>query len=317
MDRLVGEAALVAQPAVVDARVLTGEHPHDLVVANGELDVALRGTQRADPAGALDVPRARTEAVGPAGQGAHRAQLDDVSGERGAVRVPVEGTDERVGAALGEDQLPVLGDLLREADAAVAEDAPLAVDRDQGGERERFLEVAFGLHDAGQALPPAEGDVLQRALPPLVADGAVERMVDEQELDDRVLRRLHPVGRGVNDHAVADGRRAGGLQLRNALDLDQAHPAGPDRGAELRLVTEERDLDVAGLGGVDEHRALVRLDLPAVDRDRDCLALRPRHTQGSRPGSPRSRPRSPGGTSRSARRPASPSRRRARTGSCR
>ena len=35
---------------------------------------------------------------------------------------------------------------------------------------------------------PAERDVLQRALAALVADRAVERMVDEQELDDRLLR---------------------------------------------------------------------------------------------------------------------------------
>ena len=33
---------------------------------------------------------------------------------------------------------------------------------------------------------PAEGDVLQRALAALVADRAVERVVDEQELDDRL-----------------------------------------------------------------------------------------------------------------------------------
>ncbi len=39
---------------------------------------------------------------------------------------------------------------------------------------------------------PAEGDVLQRALAALVAHRAVERMVDEQELDDGVLRLAGP-----------------------------------------------------------------------------------------------------------------------------
>ncbi len=98
------------------------------------------------------------------------------------------GADERVGAALGEDQLPVLGDLLAEAHAAIAEDAALAVDRDQRRERERLDEVALGLDHAAAAQAPAERDVLQRALAALVADRAVERVVDEQELDDRVLR---------------------------------------------------------------------------------------------------------------------------------
>jgi hypothetical protein len=41
VDRLVGEAALVAQPAVVDLLVVAREHAHDPVVADGERDVAL------------------------------------------------------------------------------------------------------------------------------------------------------------------------------------------------------------------------------------------------------------------------------------
>ena len=258
VDRLVGEAAAVAQPAVVDLGVVAPEHAQDAVVADGEADVALAGAQRAHRARALDVPRARAEAVGLRGQRAHRAQLDDVAAEGRDVGVAVEGRDEGVRAALLEDQLVVLGDLLAEAHAAVAEDAALAVDGDQGAERERLLEVALGLDEARAPAAPAEGDVLQRALAALVAHRAVERVVDEQELDDRLLRLLDAVGLGVDDHAVLDRRRAAGLQLRDALDLDQAHAARADRGAELGLVAEDRDLDVAVLGGVDQHRVLGR-----------------------------------------------------------
>src|SRR6476619_6363587 len=104
--------------------------------------------------------------------------------------MPVEGRVVGVRAALLEDQLGVLADLLAEAHAAVAEDAALAVDRDQRAQRERLLEVALGLDEARRAAAPAERDVLQRALAALVAHGAVERVVDEQELHDRLLRRL-------------------------------------------------------------------------------------------------------------------------------
>ena len=93
-------------------------------------------------------------------------------------------------AALLQDELVVLGDLLAEAHAAVAEDAALAVDRDERRQRERLVEVALGLDEARAAAAPAERDVLQRALAALVADRAVERVVDEQELDDRLLRLL-------------------------------------------------------------------------------------------------------------------------------
>ncbi len=185
----------------------------------------------------------------------------------------VVGGDERVGAALGEHELVVLGDLLREAHAAVAEDAALAVDRDHRRELERLDEVALGLDETGAPEPPAEGDVLQRALAALVAHGAIERMVDEQELDDRVLRMAHAVGLRVHDHPVLDGRRTRGLELRHALDLDQAHAAGAHRLAQLGLVAEVGDLDVPEPGRVDQHRPFDRAHLAAVDRELDDLLL--------------------------------------------
>ena len=123
----------------------------------------------------------------------------------------------------------VLGHLLREAHAAVAEDAALAVDRHERRQLERLLEVALRLDEARAPGAPAERDVLERALAALVADRAVERVVHEQELDHRVLRVLHAVRGGVHDHAVAHRRGARGLQLRDALDLDEAHAAGADR----------------------------------------------------------------------------------------
>ena len=54
------------------------------------------------------------------------------------------------------------------------------------------------------ARPVAEGQVLQRALAALVADRAVERMVDEDELERRVLALggLLRGGRRLHDHAV-------------------------------------------------------------------------------------------------------------------
>jgi hypothetical protein len=75
-------------------------------------------------------------------------------------------------------------------------------------------------------------------------------VVDEQELDHRVLGFLDLVGLGVDDHAVADRRRAGGLELGDALDLDQAHAAGADRLTELGLVTED---GISTRGRVHQH----------------------------------------------------------------
>jgi hypothetical protein len=126
-------------------------------------------------------------------------------------------------------------------------------------------EVALGLDEARDAAAPAERDVLERALAALVADRTVERVVDQQKLDDRLLGGPCALRACVHDHAVLDGRRACRLQLRHSLDLHQAHAAGADRLAEFRLVAEDRDLDVAELCGVGEHHVLGRLDLAAVD----------------------------------------------------
>src|SRR5207245_1909757 len=98
---------------------------------------------------ALPCPRA--EAISGRRERAHRAQLDDVAGEGRDVRPSVERAHERVVAALEECQLVVLSDLLREAHAPVAEDAALAVDRDEWGERDRLGEVALRLDEAAPA----------------------------------------------------------------------------------------------------------------------------------------------------------------------
>ena len=139
VEHLEAVAAAVAEPAVVDLGVVAGEHPLHLLVADGEADVALARAERADRAGLLDVPGPGAEAVGVAGQRPDRAEVGDVAVEGRDVGAVVEGADEGAVAALEQLQLLVLGDLLAEAHAAVAEDAALAVDRDQRRELDRLL----------------------------------------------------------------------------------------------------------------------------------------------------------------------------------
>src|SRR4051794_31492115 len=138
--------------------------------------------------------------------------------------------------------------------------------------------MALGLDVARSPRAPAERDVLERALAALVADRAVERVVDEQELHHGVLGLLDLVRGGDHHHAVLHRRRARGLELGHALDLHQAHAAGPHWLTELALVTEVGDLDVALLGGVDQHRALLGLHLAAVDLEGDELLLGAGHS---------------------------------------
>ena len=81
---------------------------------------------------------------------------------------------------------------------------------------------------------------------------------------------------GVDDHALGDRQRAGGLRLGEAAtvagvgDVDQALAAGADR-LEERVVAEARDRDADLLGGPDHQGVLGDADLHPVDRQRDGL----------------------------------------------
>src|SRR5205823_7704428 len=103
------EAPLVAEPALVDLRVVAGEDPLDLALARRRGDVAADRAEPADRRHVLDLPWPRLEAVLRRGERADRAELDHVPGEARAVGLVLEGGDHRRGAAVAGDQLTVLG----------------------------------------------------------------------------------------------------------------------------------------------------------------------------------------------------------------
>ena len=148
------------------------------------------------------------------------------------------------------------------AHAAVAEDAARAVEVDDGRPLLLFAVVlGLGVEAVGRAV--LEGHVLQLALAAGVADGAVERMVAEQQLQGGLAGLGDLGGLGLDDHAFGDRGGAGGLELRHLLDADDAHAAGGLQ-REAGVVTEGGDLDAGGLAGLDEQRARGGGDLFAV-----------------------------------------------------
>ena len=95
-------------------------------------------------------------------------------------------------------------------------------------------------------------------------------------------------GRARPDHhSVGHGERAAGLELRDPLDLDEAHAARADGRPEPRLVAEHRDLDPRGLRRLDEAGSLGHLDLAVVDGDGDELRHAPPRGRGARASSTR------------------------------
>src|SRR4029077_20279919 len=117
--------ALVTEPAFIHLRVVPRLNALDLALARRRRDVAADRAKAADARHVLDLPRPALEAVLRRGQRADRAELDHVARERRAVGAVLEGGDHGRRATVLRHELPVLGDGLGEARAAVAEDAAL------------------------------------------------------------------------------------------------------------------------------------------------------------------------------------------------
>src|SRR5439155_12952361 len=268
LEVAVGEPAGVAHPVLVHRRVLARLEAEDAALAMVDLDVAAVGARAAHRVGALQVPDTRAEAEVAAGECPDRTDVDDVAGVRIVEHLAGRQLDLAVVAALVDGELARVRHLVQEARAASAEDAPLLVEHDQRPDRDRLLLPDLRRQREAAPLPVVVHVVLlELALAGLVADRAVDRMVDEQELEHRTLCGLRLLVRRMHDHPIGDSRVAGDLQLRVLLDLDQTHAAvARDREAGMPAVV--RDLDAEPLGGLDDGQAVGNLGPLAVDLKR-------------------------------------------------
>src|SRR6185312_1091077 len=109
-----------------------------------------------------------------------------------------------------------------------------------------------------------------RTLAALVADRAIERVIDEQELEDAGARGLHLRRARRDHHAVGADGRTGRLQLRHLLDLDDADAAGAV-DANARVIAVVGDRNSAFDRGLKDRLALLNGHLLAVDRQRHSV----------------------------------------------
>ena len=266
---LVNEPILVGEPPLIGGLDIDAVNPDDFPGAGLDRRPRVYGVDERNRLGRVEVPWPGLEPVWLCGQGADGAQLDSVAGEVRGVRLIGEGDDlNPVGPILELDQR-VTRDLVGESGTEPAEDASLAIQQDEVGDRDGFDKPALLFDVARLTRTIRKRLVLQRAFAALVTNGAVEWMVDQQELDDPLLSLGHDVGPGVDDHPVAH-RGGTGRDQRHAagkLDLDQAHPAQPDR-LNPPVVTEARDIGPGPTSGVDERLPGIDFDVDAVEGDR-------------------------------------------------
>ena len=268
---------LVADPLLVHVLVDARQDAHHLALADVEANVRTDGVHHVDARHAPKLPRPLFEQLRLLEQRSDRADVGQVTGELtvdGALEV---GRDLAVFAAVEHADLIDARDFFRKANAARALDATGHRGLD---DRAHVLVVdrPLVLLEARAAAAIGHRLVLQVAFAALVANRAVERVVDEQELHHPFSRLLDHRRVGTDRLAVGGGKSTARLRLGRARrDLDQAHAAiAGDRQA--LVIAEARDLLARKLARLQNGRALRDLDLDAVDGD-----LRHRRSPPSRP----------------------------------
>lgn len=114
--------------------------------------------------------------------------------------------------------------------------------------------LALDLVEASAVCAVSHRLVLEIALSSLVADGAVEGVVGEQELHDALTSLVDERRVGLDHHAGLYGPGARGDRLGSALYLDQAHTT-TSGNHELLVVAVSRDRRARLFAGLDEGRA--------------------------------------------------------------
>ena len=165
-----------------------------------------------------------------------------------------EGFDLGMLATVGHAQLHGTGHFLAKAHATCAVDA--AAHLFHGDQRADFFveDHALFFFVARAAATITHSQILQLALTALVANRAIERVVDEQKLHDRLLGCNRLVALGAHDHALRHGRGACGHGLGSLLHIDQAH-AAVGRDGEFLVVAEMGDVGAGFFSGMHDHAA--------------------------------------------------------------
>ena len=207
------EAAVVAHPVRVDLVVLARGLADDFVFPRPDDRVAPGAAGRADTFGFAQEPDAHLEAEIFARQRADRADVDRVERVIAVEALSFMNGQRGVAAAVDEAEDVVVGHFLHEADAAGAEDAAFVIEDDVFANVLALGFFDFVLDEVRSAVAELDGEFLQAAFPGFVADGAVERMVDEEEFHHPLAAVLDQGRVGAGGHAFGDFEGAGNLRF--------------------------------------------------------------------------------------------------------
>ena len=217
MDVVIAIAAVIADPPLVHVRILPRLDAVDVILILFGKDRAAGRAVRADLGMPLHEPDAlRVEEI-LVPQRTDRAEIDDIARQLVLQRKALDDVDLFVSTTIDDEQLARTTHFAREADTASAHHT--AVDE----QRDRITDVAATAgegSDIGAAffLAVLEVVILEVALARLVADRAIDRVIDQQCFFDKGSTLLDLVGVGDEDGSLFRRRLAGGDELGEHRD---------------------------------------------------------------------------------------------------
>ena len=251
-----GVATLDAKKVVVDAALVAIVAADDLhariATPDAQRGLAAVATVVADCADVVHLPGTGLVAIRSRGERADRADIDAHAAFFALEVIFLVGGDDGVHTAVLHTERPDVHGFAAHAHAAVAQDAARTVEVHHRRPLLLVL-VVLGLHEFRFGGAVGERHVLQFALAAGIADGAIQRMVAEEQFNHRLARLDDFFIVGGDDHALGNQRGAGRLELGHLLDFHETHAAGALQG-QIGVITKRGNFDAHGLAGFDEQR---------------------------------------------------------------
>src|SRR6476469_3973492 len=184
------EPAIIAHPTRVNVIVLARRLAIDDVLPSSDDCIAPCCAARADALRFFQEPDPHFETEICRSQCAHRANVDGVKRIIVFQRPAGMRRKDRVTASIDEPEYVVVRNFVAEPDAARAENATLVVKRYPRTELHRRRLFHFVLKETGLRTSIVDTELLQTAFAGLIADRAVERVINKETLHDAALTFL-------------------------------------------------------------------------------------------------------------------------------
>ena len=256
-----------AQVAVVPTGTLGAVHLDQFLVLGLDRDLAAVAAKGASRVRAFEHPGPVFVHREPADDGTDRANLHAAAAEFAVQGMGAEVLNFGHRASSDRGEGLDVHDLVAVADTTQTLHATVHLRFDQGAEI-FLLENALGFRKPAGGRGVFMGKILEVALPALIADRAIQRVIGQDEFEHRLVGVVNDRRGSPNSHALGRYGAARSLELRHPFDFDQAHATVRIR-LEFRMVAEVRNHHTNPASGFDHQRAFRHRDGNAVDGQAD------------------------------------------------